>query len=88
MKRSLYIRKFKGIEDDAVERFFGRAIETPFANQAKRIKEECEKFADIMPKSTLHFCYSSRAKLSGHWLTSGALTFKPDELSTTIGSCV
>jgi Protein of unknown function (DUF4238) len=39
-KRSLYITKRNGAEDDQVEDFFNRVIETPFAPLSQRIKEQ------------------------------------------------
>ncbi len=46
-KRSLYIVKRNGIEDDKVEDFFNNVVEAPFARLSQRIKEEQNRFASI-----------------------------------------
>jgi hypothetical protein len=45
--RSLYVRKQDGIEDDKVETFLGKEVETPFASLSLRIKNEREKLSTI-----------------------------------------
>jgi hypothetical protein len=45
--RSLYIRRIRGIEDDRVEAFFGREVETRFATLARRIKAEANGLSEL-----------------------------------------
>jgi hypothetical protein len=47
-QRNLYVRRnVNGGENDSIEKFLGRTIETPFASLSKRIKEEGGEFSDI-----------------------------------------
>lgn len=46
-RRSLYVRRRNGVEDDKVEDFFQKSVETPFAALSQRIKEEQNRFSNI-----------------------------------------
>jgi len=55
-KRSLYIVKRNGKEDDKVEDFFNDLVEAPFAPLSQRIKKEQDKFADITGEERVALC--------------------------------
>jgi Protein of unknown function (DUF4238) len=48
--RNIYIWRQHGKENDKVEDFFGREVETTFALLARRVKAERDKFSDITEK--------------------------------------
>jgi hypothetical protein len=55
-KRSLYIRKKDGMEDDAVEDFFEKTVEAPFSVLSQRIKEEQSRFSKITGAEAATIC--------------------------------
>jgi Protein of unknown function (DUF4238) len=55
-KRSLYIRIIDGKEDDTVETFFNKTIDTPFATLSQRIKTERHQFARITDEELGGLC--------------------------------
>lgn len=55
-RRSLYIRNQNGVENDTIEDFFGKAVETPFAALSRRINEEREKFSTIRHEEQTALC--------------------------------
>lgn len=42
-RRSFYIRSVRGVEDDSIEKFFGKEVEDGFARVAQKIKTEGHK---------------------------------------------
>jgi hypothetical protein len=68
-KRSLYIRDVNGVEDDKIEQFLSREIETPFAYLVQRIKNEREQFGSITAQeqaALLKFVASQTVRTLGH----------------------
>jgi hypothetical protein len=55
-KRSLYIVKRNGREDDGVEDFFKDVVEAPFTPLSRRIKEEQNQFANITGEEWSALC--------------------------------
>ncbi|MGA2431479.1 MAG: DUF4238 domain-containing protein [Candidatus Acidiferrum sp.] len=46
-RRSLYIKRQNGVEDDRIEDLFSKEVETPFAALSQRIRNESDKFSNI-----------------------------------------
>jgi Protein of unknown function (DUF4238) len=46
-QRNFYIRKRHGKDDDQIESFFGKGVETPFALLSQRIRSERENLSSI-----------------------------------------
>src|SRR5204862_7945836 len=69
LQRSLYIRSRNGEEDDRIEGLLGREVETPFANLARRIKCERQKFSSIDGQeqaALLKFIAAQAVRTLGH----------------------
>lgn len=68
-KRSLYIRSRNGVENDQVEDFFDKAVESPFASLSQRIKEEQDKFTTLSNEEQVaiyRFTASQAVRTLGH----------------------
>lgn len=88
-KRNFYIRRIKGTEDDAVERFFGRHVETSFAGLMRRIKDEREKFAEISGQergALLLFVASQAVRTVSHKHCMDAQAGRPIDQTTFLNT--
>ena len=68
-KRNLYIRSRNGVENDQVEDFFDKAVESPFASLSRRIKEEQDKFTTLSNEERVaiyRFVASQAVRTLGH----------------------
>jgi hypothetical protein len=67
---NLYIRTVNGIEDDVIEKFFGREVENSFALLSQRVKSEREKFGANLTVDEaavlLRFIASQAVRTLGH----------------------
>ena len=68
-RKSLYIRSRNGVENDQVEDFFDKAVESPFASLSRRIKEEQDKFTTLSKQEQVaiyRFVASQAVRTLGH----------------------